>query len=111
MAASKPATPACLRRPVQTRCRGGARWRSCAVRLGKKWCEEEKGETAGARPPFEAGAAARDVGEGAPAWGAAWRRGRGSNLGVLRGTGELKGGGGGTLTRGPRATIPGGGEI
>jgi hypothetical protein len=110
MAASKPATPACLRRPVQTRCRGGARWRSCAVRLGKKWCEEEKGETAGARPPFEAGAAARDVGEGGPAWGAAWRRGRGVQFG---GAAQDRGieGGGGTLTCGPRATIPGGGEI
>jgi hypothetical protein len=44
LAASKPVTPTCLRRPVQTRCKGGgARWRSCAVRLGKKWCEEERG--------------------------------------------------------------------
>jgi hypothetical protein len=43
MAASKLATPACLRRSVRMRCKRAARWRSCAVQLRKKWCEEERG--------------------------------------------------------------------
>jgi hypothetical protein len=52
---------------------------SCAIRLGKKWREEEKEGDGGRSTPFEVGVAARAIG--------------GSVLGVLHGGGEVEGGG------------------
>jgi hypothetical protein len=49
------------------------------IRLGKKWCEEEKEGDGRGSTPFEAGVAARAIG--------------GSVLGVLHGGGEVGGGG------------------